>query len=97
LLEQLLKLVFSLLFVLDELTSGLDPVTEAAILDRLFAYRLGKTTILISHRPKIINRAEHIVILDRGRLQIQGSIEELRSHPGDHRDFLLQERELNYK
>jgi ATP-binding cassette, subfamily C, bacterial len=83
--------------ILDESTSGLDPVTEAKILDRLFAYRLGKTTILISHRPKIINRADWIIVLENGSLKLQGSIEELRSQSGDHLDFLLPDIELSYK
>ena len=83
--------------ILDESTSGLDPATEAAVLDRLLAYRLGKTTILISHRPRIINRADRIAVLDRGQLTLQGSIEELRSQPGDHLDFLLPDLEFSYK
>ncbi|MGL5076256.1 MAG: hypothetical protein ACRDBG_10555, partial [Waterburya sp.] len=81
----------------DESTSGLDPATEAEILDRLFAYRLGKTTILISHRPRIINRADWIAVLDNGSLQLQGSIEDLRSQPGDHLNFLLPDIEFSYK
>ena len=74
--------------ILDESTAGLDPVSEAQVLNQLLFHRQGKTTILISHRPRVINRADHIVLLDLGKLQIQGSIKELISKPGIHLDFL---------
>ncbi|MFW9263540.1 ABC transporter ATP-binding protein [Nostoc sp. KVJ20] len=75
--------------ILDESTGGLDPVSEAEVLDKLFKHRWGKTTILITHRPKVVNRADWIVLLDQGKLKIQGSLEELRTKPGDHIDFLI--------
>ncbi|MBD0263337.1 MAG: peptidase domain-containing ABC transporter [Tolypothrix sp. Co-bin9] len=75
--------------ILDESTSGLDPVSEAQVLDRLFEHRRGKTTILITHRPKVINRADWIVLIEQGKLKLQGSLKELRSKPGDHLGFLI--------
>ncbi|MBW4688711.1 MAG: peptidase domain-containing ABC transporter [Komarekiella atlantica HA4396-MV6] len=74
--------------ILDESTGGLDPVSEAQVLDQLFKHRRGKTTILITHRPKVINRADWVVLLDQGKLKIQGSLEDLYSKTGDHLDFL---------
>ncbi|XHR81649.1 MAG: peptidase domain-containing ABC transporter [Gloeotrichia echinulata GP01] len=74
--------------ILDESTGGLDPVSEAQVLDQLFNHRQGKTTILITHRPKIINRADWVVLLDQGKLKTQGSLEQLRSQSGEHLDFL---------
>ncbi|MHC5733569.1 peptidase domain-containing ABC transporter [Nostoc sp.] len=75
--------------ILDESTGGLDPVSEAQVLDKLFKHRWGKTTILITHRPKVVNRADWLVLLDKGKLKLQGSLEELRTKPGDHIDFLI--------
>ncbi|WP_138498065.1 peptidase domain-containing ABC transporter [Nostoc sp. PA-18-2419] len=75
--------------ILDESTGGLDPVSEAEVLDKLFQHRWGKTTILITHRPKVVNRADWIVLLDRGKLKLQGSLQELRTKPGEHLDFLI--------
>ncbi len=74
--------------ILDESTSGLDPVSEAQVLDELFKHRRGKTTILITHRPKVINRADWVVLLDGGKLKIQGSLQRLRSICGEHLEFL---------
>jgi ATP-binding cassette subfamily C protein len=77
------------ILILDESTSSLDPVSEAQILDQLLSSRLGKTTIVITHRPSVINRADWIVCLENGQLQQQGSLEELRSLSGSHTDFLI--------
>ncbi|WP_341531854.1 peptidase domain-containing ABC transporter (plasmid) [Nostoc sp. UHCC 0302] len=74
--------------ILDESTGALDPVSESEVLDRLLDHRQGKTTIMISHRPKVIGRADWIVLLESGRLKIQGTPEALRCQAGEHLDFL---------
>lgn len=74
--------------ILDESTGALDPVTEAEVLDKLLAHRQGKTTIMISHRPRVIQRADWIVLLDKGELKLTGTPEELSQLPGEHLDFL---------
>lgn len=63
-------------------------MSEAEILDRLLEYRQGKTTIFISHRPRVIQRADWIIFLEQGRLKIQGTVEDLRQVNGEHLDFL---------
>ncbi len=77
------------ILILDESTSALDPLSETKILDNILQHRQGKTTILISHRPRVIQRADWIVLLDRGSLKIQGSLEELQQQPGEHLNFLI--------
>ena len=79
------------ILILDESTGALDPVSEHQVLERLLCYRQGQTTIMISHRPKVIERADYLIMLDRGQLQIQGTPEELRTVPGEHQDFLVPE------
>jgi ABC-type bacteriocin/lantibiotic exporter with double-glycine peptidase domain len=74
--------------ILDESTAGLDPITEAEMLDQILKSRQGKTTIIISHRPKVIERADWIVFLEQGRIKIQGTPENLRHKDGDHLNFL---------
>jgi ABC-type bacteriocin/lantibiotic exporter with double-glycine peptidase domain len=76
------------ILILDESTGALDPVSEAEVLDKLLTYRKGKTTIMISHRPRVIQRADWIVLLEEGRLKIQGTAETLHQIPGAHLDFL---------
>ncbi len=74
--------------ILDEATAGLDPVSESHVLNRLLEYRKGKTTILITHRPSVINRADWIVLIDKGQVQIQGDLETFLSQQGEHLKFL---------
>lgn len=74
--------------ILDEATAGLDPVSEAQVLDRLLVHRKGRTTILITHRPSVIERAEWIVLLEKGQVKMQGTLETLLSLAGDHLKFL---------
>lgn len=76
------------ILILDESTGSLDPVAEAQLLDRLLTYRHGKTTIVISHRPRVILRADWVVLLDGGTVKLQGHPEELRQISGSHLDFL---------
>ncbi len=74
--------------ILDESTGALDPVSEAQVLTQLLETRQGKTTILISHRPKVIQRADWIIMLEKGQLNIQGTPQDLSSQAGAHLDFL---------
>ncbi|WP_254721668.1 ATP-binding cassette domain-containing protein [Kovacikia minuta] len=77
------------ILILDESTGSLDPIAETKLLDRLLKkHRQGKTTILISHRPRVILRSDWIVLLDQGKLKLQGSPKELCQGPGEHLDFL---------
>jgi ABC-type bacteriocin/lantibiotic exporter with double-glycine peptidase domain len=46
-------------------------VLEQRLMDRLMTHRKGKTTILISHRPSVILRADWIVYIDKGRVKQQ--------------------------
>ncbi len=44
------------MLILDESTGALDRVTEAEVLDKLLAHRRGKTIIIISHPPRVIQQ-----------------------------------------
>lgn len=74
--------------ILDESTANLDPLTEAELLDQLLQSRQGKTTILISHRPKVISRAEWIILLEQGKLEFTGSMQEFRALDSNYLTFL---------
>ncbi len=77
------------ILILDESTAGLDPVSEAQVLSTLLRHRQGKTTILISHRPKVIKLAEWIVFLEEGQSNLQGTLNDLHSQIGEHLEFLI--------
>ncbi len=75
--------------ILDESTGALDPVLENKVLDKLLFDRQGKTTIMISHRPRVIMRADWLILLNKGQLELQGSPQELKQLEGEHLSFLI--------
>jgi ATP-binding cassette subfamily C protein len=77
--------------ILDESTSGLDAASEINVLDRLFAYRRGKTTVLISHRPAVIQRADWVLLLEQGRVKLQGTPADIFANTGNRLDALYGE------
>lgn len=85
------------ILILDESTSGLDPVSEAKVLKNLLSDRQGKTTILISHRPSVIGLADWIVMLEEGHLSIQGTPADLHQQAGVHLSFLAGVKELEFE
>src|SRR2546430_4132910 len=54
--------------VLDEATSSLDPATEMAVEQALAAVAAGRTVITIAHRLTTAERADRVVVMDRGRV-----------------------------
>ncbi len=68
------------ILLLDESTSALDPVLESRLMDRLLAHRRGRTTVLVSHRPAVILRADWIVFLEHGRVRQQNHPRNLQHH-----------------
>jgi ATP-binding cassette, subfamily C, bacterial len=76
------------ILILDESTASLDPTSEAELFDQLLAYRRGMTTILISHRPRVVRRAEWVICLLQGKVNTQGTPQELATRVGEHLDFL---------
>ncbi len=54
--------------LLDEPTSGVDPHTEAAIVEALGRLQEGRTVIIISHRPSAVARCTALVTMARGRV-----------------------------
>lgn len=71
--------------ILDEATSSLDAEAERAVQHNVDASLAGRTTFVVAHRVSTVQRADLIVVLERGRLVEQGS-----------HDALLQRRGLYY-
>ncbi len=77
------------ILILDESTGALDPVSEIQVLDSLLKHRQAQTTIMISHRPPVIQRADWIVMMEEGHLKLQGKPEDLHYQSGEHQKFLM--------
>lgn len=65
------------LLLLDEATSSLDIATEDRIIETLKQNFENITTIIISHRIKLITDADEIIVLDRGKIVERGRHDEL--------------------
>lgn len=68
--------------ILDEATSALDGETESRILESLFNGSTNRTTLIISHRLATVRNANHIIVMDRGRMVEQGTHAELLERHG---------------
>lgn len=62
----------SAILVLDEATNSLDSMTEREVLDALDALRGQVTMIVIAHRISTIQSADHVIMLEGGRVREQG-------------------------
>ena len=65
------------LWVLDEPTEGLDPVTEGRMMAAIKAQTADRSLLLITHRLIDLHWMDNIVMLDKGRIAAQGTHEEL--------------------
>jgi ATP-binding cassette subfamily B protein len=70
------------ILILDEATSALDTITEARVQRALDRLTRGRTTFIIAHRLSTIRNADHILVLDGGRLVEQGTCDALLARGG---------------
>ncbi len=70
------------ILILDEATSSLDSESERTIQEALEAVMKNRTTLVIAHRLSTIESADHIVVMDGGKIIEQGTHQQLLEQRG---------------
>ncbi|MEV5545946.1 ABC transporter ATP-binding protein [Streptomyces sp. NPDC052309] len=73
--------------LLDEVTSALDPVNEAAVHEGIERLMAGRTVVMVAHRMRTVRRADRVVFVDGGRIVEDGSHDELLQPGGRYAEY----------
>ncbi len=83
------------LLILDEATSALDAESERVVQEALDRLMNGRTTFLIAHRLTTVQRADRILVLNKGRIVEEGTHATLMDRRGlYHYLYTLRQAEL---
>ncbi len=75
------------ILILDDSLSAVDTDTEDRILENLKAKRHNKSTLIIAHRISTVRNADHILVLDEGKICEYGTFDELMEIQGVFRSM----------
>jgi subfamily B ATP-binding cassette protein MsbA len=70
------------ILLLDEATSSLDTESERLVQEALQRLMEGRTTFVVAHRLSTIQRADRILVLDKGKLVEEGNHAQLMTRNG---------------
>ena len=70
--------------ILDEATSSLDSKSERRIQEALNVLMQGRTTLVIAHRLSTVEKADQIIVLDRGAIVESGTHKQLLAQNGHY-------------
>ncbi|QLY28742.1 ABC transporter ATP-binding protein [Nocardia huaxiensis] len=73
--------------LLDEVTSALDPINEAAVHEGIERLMRGRTVVLVAHRLRTVRGADRVAFLDAGRIAELGTHDELLRAGGRYAEF----------
>jgi ATP-binding cassette subfamily B protein len=83
--------------IFDDPLSAVDTATEEAILKGLERVMQGRTTVIVSHRISAVQHADHILVLEQGRVTEEGNHRHLVELGGQyatlHAEQLLEARD----
>jgi len=74
--------------ILDEATANLDTANEQLIQESINTLAKNCTLLVIAHRLKTIENADHIVVMDKGKAIEEGTHQQLLAQKGHYQDLL---------
>jgi ATP-binding cassette, subfamily B, multidrug efflux pump len=83
------------ILILDDSLSAVDAKTEKRIIDNIRDLRKHKTTIITTHRMSAVGHADHILVLDEGKVIEEGTHEQLLSIEGWYKEQYLRQQVEN--
>lgn len=75
------------IFVLDEATASIDPLTESLIQEGLDVLSSKRTSVIVAHRLPTVRKADRIVVIDAGRVLEQGTHDALLAAGGAYAEL----------
>ena len=74
------------LLILDDVLAAVDHDTERVLVDRIHSLTAARSILVVSHRISVLERADRVVVLDRGRVVDEGRHFELAAREGPYRE-----------
>jgi ATP-binding cassette subfamily B protein len=75
------------LLIFDDLSSALDVDTERQLWERIFESQQEITCLVVSHRRPLLRRADHIILLNGGKVEAEGALDELLASSQEMREL----------
>lgn len=72
----------SQILILDECTSALDGANQAAVLETIRSAKVGRTTVMVTHKVEVMRMCDRVVVIEDGKVAEEGRYDVLVERKG---------------